>query len=103
MTWKKNKEGVYEQRCPHCEGSGRLTLFADGKWSCGCPGEHMDNIDHPSNTRGELVGHRLERCRKCGLVWLCYHQTSEDSLDIPGPVCLGNVIPDDDWRPEENK
>ena len=100
MTWKKDQNNRWKRLCQTCFGKGEEELWEFGA-SCCHSNANMHKIDHPANGRTSCMGHRLERCEKCGAVWLVYHETSDDSIDIPAPVHVGYRIPDDDWRPKE--
>ena len=105
MTWRR-EGNYYVRHCRACGGSGREYLrqrhgagYAD--YPC-CPGtDHTEIVEHPSNSIVDHLGQRLERCDKCGSVWLVFFEATGDSMDVPSPVLIGNMIPEDDWQPPE--
>lgn len=107
MTWIYQPDGTYQRPCSTCHGKGHETLdkrFSGG--NCNCPWENCEDLDHPSNTANHPddkykgVWHKVTRCNKCGLFWLVYFEYGDDSLDIPGPECLGKYLPEDTWTPK---
>lgn len=103
MTWRKNERGEYERPCRCCAGTGKETL---GPWSQHNCADHRHEVEHPANTRTVYyqdvgVTKRLERCDVCGRVWFVTIPFGDDSMDEPAPVCVGESIPDDTWRPSE--
>jgi hypothetical protein len=90
MTWKY-VDGEWCRLCRNCAGTGTEKLFRNG--GCACPwSERMHVIDHPENDNSE-IGHRLYRCDDCGSVWRVYHDTTDDSIDLPAPEYVGREIP----------
>lgn len=102
MTWRKSKgKDGYERRCSHCDGTGNETLTTRRSHNCNCPFGSMDKVEHPANTASGAIRSYIERCNGCGLFWWVSEEASDDSLDIPGPVCLGVNLPGEDWRFKE--
>jgi hypothetical protein len=88
--WRKNPKGEWERPCRHCGGGGKETL----QWSSGCLCmDHWTEIEHPWNKKGSVIGEKLMRSDKCGLVWRYYYEISDDSLDVPSPELIGLCIP----------
>ena len=96
FTEWKQVDGTYRKTCEHCGGKGYQEHSSWSRHSCY---DHLEGVDHPANSeRGaEQVhagtGQILTLCRVCSRVWLVFYENSDDSLDIPGPEMVGDVIP----------
>lgn len=98
MTWKRIAPDHYERSCRCCSGTGKEVLRRQYS-ACDCY-DHLKVVEHPANSSGEFgVGHRVERCDKCGMFWLVYFEYGDDSIDLPSPEMIGPKLPEDDWRP----
>lgn len=100
MVWTKAGD-VYRKPCEHCAGTGYLV---HSKYSVHHCVDHWEEIDHPANSKYDTsrapggIGHMLMLCNVCHRVWVYYVELSDDSWDVPGPECIGTVIPGLDWR-----
>ena len=106
--WKRQKGGKYERTCCTCGGTGKETLDQRGS-NCGCPWDRCEEVDHPSNTANHSdakykgIWNKVVRCNRCGLFWVIYFESQDDSWDVPGPECIGICLPAEDWQPGKEK